>query len=80
MKYEEENGGIILDPSQPPAPLPTATATPPNQPKPADQGFHFLLKNLHTISPVYLEVMTKKAHLVMRMLEHRIGYELLLQV
>uniref|UniRef100_A0A023F4P3 Transcription initiation factor TFIID subunit 2 n=1 Tax=Triatoma infestans TaxID=30076 RepID=A0A023F4P3_TRIIF len=80
VKYEEENGGIILDPSQPPAPLPTATATPPNQPKPFDQGFHFLLKNLHTISPVYLEVMTKKAHLVMRMLEHRIGYELLLQV
>lgn len=32
------------------------------------------------MSPKYIEVLRKKAHLVIRMLEHRIGQELLLQV
>lgn len=32
------------------------------------------------MSPKYIEMMRKKAHIVIRMLEHRIGMELLLQV
>lgn len=32
------------------------------------------------MSPKYIEVLRKKAHLVIRMLEHRIEQELLLQV
>lgn len=75
-------GGIVLDPSQPPAPLPSAVTSPapPVRPTSSEQGFYFPIRNLHTMSPRYLEVLRKKAHLVMRMLEHRIGQELLLQV
>lgn len=80
VKYEEDFGGIIMDPSQPPAPLPIAGNMPAATPKPVDPGFHFPIKNLYTMSPLYMETMRKKAHLVIRMLEHRIGYELLLQV
>jgi transcription initiation factor TFIID subunit 2 len=80
VRYEEQFGGIVLDPSQAPAPLPSSTASPAAPPRPPDPGFYFPIRNLHTMSPKYLEVLRKKAHLVMRMLEHRIGQELLLQV
>ena len=80
VKYEEKFGGIILDPSQPPAPIPMAGNTPAPVPRTPDPGFYFPIRNLHTMSPKYIEVLRKKAHLVMRMLEHRIGQELLLQV
>lgn len=80
VKYEEQFGGIIMDSSQAPAPLPSIGPGPHPAPRPVDPGFYFPIKNLHTLSPRYLEVMRKKAHLVIRMLEHRIGYELLLQV
>ena len=80
VKYEEQFGGIILDPSQPPAPLPIAANTPTPAPRAPDPGFYFPIRNLHTMSPKYIEVLRKKAHLVIRMLEHRIGLELLLQV
>lgn len=80
MKYEEQFGGIILDPSQAPARLPIAANTPAPTPRAPDPGFYFPIKNLHTMSPRYIEVLRKKAHLIMRMLEHRIGQELLLQV
>ncbi|XP_046383438.1 transcription initiation factor TFIID subunit 2 [Ischnura elegans] len=157
VKYEEEFGGIVLDPSQAPAPPPTAAnastaagptsgVNPTNAVAPAGgnlgggnigvgsnssgahpsasiagspmgghlgvttsaisaalnsgnglavgQGliapglaspgcappFHFPIVSLQTASPRYLDVLRKKAHLVMRMLEHRIGQELLLQV
>jgi len=80
VKYEEQFGGIILDPSQAPAPLPIAANTPAPIPRVPDPGFYFPIKNLHTMSPKYIEVLRKKAHLIMRMLEHRIGQELLLQV
>ncbi|KAH0952770.1 hypothetical protein HN011_011355 [Eciton burchellii] len=80
VKYEEQFGGIILDPSQAPAPLPIAANTPAPIPRTPDPGFYFPIKNLHTMSPKYIEVLRKKAHLIMRMLEHRIGQELLLQV
>ncbi|XP_012273094.1 transcription initiation factor TFIID subunit 2 isoform X3 [Orussus abietinus] len=80
VKYEEQFGGIILDPSQPPAPLPISANTPAPAPRVPDPGFYFPIRNLHTMSPKYIEVLRKKAHLVIRMLEHRIGQELLLQV
>lgn len=79
MKYEEQFGGIILVPSQTPAPLPIAANTPAPAPRAPDPGFYFPIKNLHTMSPRYIEVLRKKAHLIMRMLEHR-SQELLLQV
>ena len=80
VRYEEQFGGIVLDPSQAPAPVPSSTASPAAPPRPPDPGFYFPVRNLHTMSPKYMEVLRKKAHLVMRMLEHRIGQELLLQV
>ncbi|XP_058805308.1 transcription initiation factor TFIID subunit 2 [Phymastichus coffea] len=80
VKYEEQFGGIIIDPSQPPAPLPIVANAPAPTPRDPDPGFYFPIRNLHTMSPKYIEVLRKKAHLVIRMLEHRIGQELLLQV
>ncbi|XP_025837308.1 transcription initiation factor TFIID subunit 2 isoform X2 [Agrilus planipennis] len=74
VKYEEQYGGIILDSSQRPARLSIAGS------QPNEAHFYFSIKNLHTLSPLYIEAMYKKALLVMRMLEHRIGQELLLQV
>lgn len=70
MGYEEQYGGIVLDPWQPPA---SGTRIEPNV-------FYFPVRNVHTMSPRYIEVMRKKSHLVLRMLEQRIGQELLLQV
>ncbi|CAG9763929.1 unnamed protein product [Ceutorhynchus assimilis] len=72
VKYEEDYGGIVLDPSQPPLALPNNKAN--------EEKFYFSIRNLHTMSPMYIEALHKKAMLVMRMLEHRIGLELLLQV
>lgn len=81
VQYEEQYGGIILDPSQPPAPLPVANqSTKVVEIQKIESVHYFPIKNLHTMSPKYVEMMRKKAHLVIRMLEHRIGQELLLQV
>ena len=41
---------------------------------------YFSPKHSFTVSPKYADVHEKKAHLIMRMLEIRIGRELLLQV
>ncbi|XP_077291969.1 TATA-box binding protein associated factor 2 isoform X2 [Arctopsyche grandis] len=71
VAYEEQYGGIVLDPLQPPAVGTSGSSRDP---------FYFPLRNIHTISPRYMEVMRKKSHLVLRMLEQRIGQELLLQV
>ncbi|XP_076462232.1 transcription initiation factor TFIID subunit 2-like [Babylonia areolata] len=60
--YEQQVGGILLDPSRRESNLP------------------FSVRNAHTVSPRYAEMMEKKALLVIRMLEQRIGTELLLQV
>lgn len=79
VKYEEQYGGIILDSSVPPAPLPVSTSAPTNITKQPDEHY-FPIKNMHTMSPKYTEAMRKKAHIVIRMLEHRIGQQLLLQV
>uniref|UniRef100_A0A336MKX7 Transcription initiation factor TFIID subunit 2 n=1 Tax=Culicoides sonorensis TaxID=179676 RepID=A0A336MKX7_CULSO len=82
VKYEEQFGGIILDCSTPPAPLPVAniTSSPAPTAKTVENQHYFPVRNVHTISPKYMEIMRKKAHLIIRMLEHRIGQELLLQV
>ncbi|XP_035914458.1 transcription initiation factor TFIID subunit 2 [Anopheles stephensi] len=83
VRYEEKYGGIILDCSQPPAPPAVSSINnSPAAPQKAynDNPFYFPIKNLHTMSPKYIEMMRKKSHLVIRMLEHRIGQELLLQV
>lgn len=45
-----------------------------------ETSHHFSIKSPHTVSPKYLEVFVKKALLVIRMLEFRLGSELLLQV
>lgn len=80
VKYEEEFGGIVLDPSQQPAPLPVGSNQPQIPQKTNEEKFYFSIRNLHTMSSMYVEALHKKALLVMRMLEHRIGLELLLQV
>ncbi|XP_072381444.1 transcription initiation factor TFIID subunit 2 [Diabrotica undecimpunctata] len=80
VKYEEDFGGIILDPSQPPAPLPVGSNQPQTMQKTNEEKFYFSIRNLHTMSSMYIDALYKKAFLVMRMLEHRIGLELLLQV
>lgn len=74
MQYEDTHGGIIMDPSQ------SAGSHHSSSNRPNHHNFHFPLQNIHTISPKYLYMMRKKAHLIIRMLENRIGYEMLLQV
>ncbi|XP_065577950.1 transcription initiation factor TFIID subunit 2-like isoform X2 [Artemia franciscana] len=78
VEYEQKHGGIILDPSQSPSPTVFPGSVPP--PKAIENQFHFPLDSVHTVSPEYVEVMRKKAHLIIRMLELRIGYQMLMQV
>lgn len=78
VEYEERFGGIVLDSSSMPASL-AASGTPGGR-QSDHNSFYFPTRSLHTLSPRYAEVARIKAHLVMRMLEHRIGQELLLQV
>lgn len=80
VRYEEKFGGIVLDPSQPPAPLPVGGSNTTQVNTKQEEKFYFSIRNLHTMSPMYIKALHKKACLVMRMLEHRIGQELLLQV
>ncbi|XP_073840548.1 TATA-box binding protein associated factor 2 isoform X2 [Musca autumnalis] len=81
VKYEEQYGGIILDCSQPPAPLPVSSTNPAASTAKHQEIVHYFpIKSLHTVSPKYVDAMRRKAHLVIRMLEHRIGQELLIQV
>lgn len=65
IDYEQKYGGIVLDPWHQ---------------RPGDNSFYFSNRNLHTFSPLYDDAYTKKSILVIRMLEDRIGRELLLQV
>lgn len=48
VTYEEQYGGIVLDPWQPPA-------TGARVPDPKD-AFYFPVRNVHTMSPRYIEV------------------------
>nr|CAG4640612.1 EOG090X00M6 [Eulimnadia texana] len=71
IRYEEDVGGIVLDASQPPG-----DALPIRSP----DSFHFWPHLAHTATPRHAAIMRKKAHLVLRMLELRIGQQLLIQV
>ena len=72
--------GIILDSSQAPAPAPIRGEVHAREGQKEPNAFPFPPSNLHTSSPEYLSVMCQKAHLVVRMLENKIGAEQLLQV
>nr|CAH0103828.1 unnamed protein product [Daphnia galeata] len=79
IKYEEEVGGIILDASKPPgSAVPTSGGG--QQPIRSPDSFHFWPHSAHTVTPRHAKMMRKKAHLVLRMLELRIGQPLLIQV
>jgi len=80
VKYEEKYGGIILDSSQKPSAIISMRGEANRNPEIEHNPFCFPVDNLQTCSPEYLEVMERKAHLVVRMLEHRLGQEQLLQV
>ncbi|CAL8096925.1 unnamed protein product [Orchesella dallaii] len=98
IKFEQQYGGVILDPSLLDKSSTSGTTGIGNlcsnsnnslqqAPRPShvsaeggDGDFYFSLVNPQTISPLYLKIMAKKAHLTIRMLEHRIGSQLLLQV
>ncbi|XP_035219613.1 transcription initiation factor TFIID subunit 2-like [Stegodyphus dumicola] len=75
LKYEQKHGGLVLDCSVTPAPGSVAAVA-----QGKDGTFYFPTQHLHTTSPEYNKILNKKSHLVIRMLEDRIGRELLLQV
>ncbi|XP_015908116.2 transcription initiation factor TFIID subunit 2 [Parasteatoda tepidariorum] len=75
LRYEQKYGGLVLDCSVTPAPGSVAAAA-----QGKDGTFYFPTQHLNTTSPEYNNILTKKSHLVIRMLEDRIGRELLLQV
>jgi hypothetical protein len=62
--YESEVGPVVLDPS-------SGKETP---------ALYFRIHHPHTVSPRYADIHARKAALIIRMLEIRIGRELLLQV
>eukprot|EP00092_Neocalanus_flemingeri_P004145 GFUD01004459.1.p1 GENE.GFUD01004459.1~~GFUD01004459.1.p1 ORF type:complete len:1158 (-),score=326.72 GFUD01004459.1:100-3573(-) len=80
VNYEEKYGGIILDSSQKPSAIISMRGEANRNPEIEHNPFCFPVDNLQTCSPEYLDVMERKAHLVVRMLEHRLGQEQLLQV
>lgn len=65
VEYERSNGPIVLDPSQMGA---------------KENTHYFSTRHPHLISPTYASMLDKKAHLVIRLLQFRIGMELLVQV
>ena len=80
VKYEEKYGGIILDSSQRPQHNVSLRGEATRNPEVEHNAFYFPVDNLQTCSPEYLRIMEKKAHLVIRMLENRLGQAQLLQV
>jgi len=94
VKYEQQYGGIVLDPSMLNIPKSSSRyglgnesnsslhsrPSMEHQTSGGEAGFYFYLQNPHLVSPEYLQIYAKKAHLVIRMLENRIGSQLLLQV
>ena len=66
VEYEETYGGFCLDPS--------------SKKSSTSSDYYFSNGSLQTFSPLYDEAYTKKSKLVARMLEERVGRELLLQV
>lgn len=72
IAYEQKHDGIILDCSA----MPTGSVSSSGK----EGSFYFPTKHLHTTSPKYNQILWKKSHLVIRVLEDRLGRELLLQV
>jgi hypothetical protein len=79
IKYEEEVGGIILDASKPPGSV-VPTSGGGQQPIRSPDSFYFWPHSAHTVTPRHASMMRKKGHLVLLMLELRIGQPLLIQV
>ncbi|XP_033645134.1 transcription initiation factor TFIID subunit 2-like isoform X1 [Asterias rubens] len=83
-QYEQQIGGVILHSNPPTAQTTSTDDTEPGSTKPTpksgESGAYFSIKNPHTVSWRYHEMMRVKAHLVMRLIELRIGQDLLLQV
>ncbi|XP_038057385.1 transcription initiation factor TFIID subunit 2-like [Patiria miniata] len=84
-KYEQEIGGVILHPDPPTVQStdsddPEKNAANPTTPKSGESGAYFPIRSPHTVSWRYLDMLRVKAHLVMRLIELRIGQDLLLQV
>lgn len=79
IAYEKRHGPIVLDNSRRPE---SSEQSAPTGFLPLRQQteFHFPLGCYHTVSPHFLDVYSKKALLILRMIEQRIGAELLLQV
>ena len=71
VKYEEKQGGIVLDRSMPPQNIPPMRGEVNKIPKIEENPFAFSPDNLHTSSPEFLQAMSSKAHLIIRMLENR---------
>lgn len=81
IEYEERFGGIVLDPSSSPnEPQNGPNITLSQSSSSNKDTFYFSVKNPHASSPHYISMYYKKAHLVIRMLEFRIGQELMMQV
>jgi len=70
INYEQKYGGVILDNS-------TAKSTDTNG---TNSVFHFSINHLACYSPAYNQIHKIKSMLIVRMLEDRIGRELMLQV
>ena len=68
--YEQRYGGVVLDNSN-------ARLTDVNG---LNAGFHFSINHLACYSPLYNQIHRTKSMLIVRMLEDRIGRELMLQV
>lgn len=72
INYEQKYGGVILDNS---TAKPSLDSTNVN-----NSPFHFSINHLACYSPLYNKIHKIKSMLIIRMLEDRIGRELLLQV
>ena len=72
VSYEEQYGGIVLDP--------TGAADYLSGPSTDRRSFHFSPLSSATMSPLYLQMYLLKSHLMLRIIEERIGQTLLLQV
>lgn len=81
VEYEEKFGAITLDPSSSPSDSGSQhSGDSPSQGDSSKDKFYFSVKNPHACSPKYIEMYYKKSHLIIRMLEFKIGNELMMQV
>ena len=75
INYEQKYGGVVLDNSTAKQSNDTSNSGSSN-----NSPFHFSINHLATFSPLYNKIHKTKSMLIIRMLEDRIGRELLLQV